>query len=154
MSLAPRQTQLQVTHSIRYDFTFNTPNANQSDGSIPSATTAALAAGVLAAGVQIGTLPPGAVVKTVDAFVDVAFNNGTNNLFSVGLTATGTDFVSGGSLASQALVSTTVPIAANATTKAATAKTGTPIFLSTSQTGTAATTGQASVVVSFHPPLG
>ena len=152
MTIAPRQNDLQVTHAIRYDFTFNTVNANPNGGG--SATTAALAAAALNAGVPIGALPAGAVVKTIDAYVDVAFNNGTTNTFSVGFTPTGTDLVPAGALGTEALVSTTAPIAASAATKAATAKTGTPIWLSTGQTGTAATAGQASVVVTYHPPLG
>ncbi|HEX4198757.1 MAG TPA: hypothetical protein VHZ26_15070 [Caulobacteraceae bacterium] len=151
MTVAPRQNDLQVTHAIRYDFTFNTVNANPNG---TAATTAALAAAALNAGVPIGTLPAGAVIKTVDAFVDVAFNNGTTNTFSVGFTATGTDLVSAAALGTQAVVSTAAPIAASATAKAATAKTGTPIWLSTGQTGTAATAGQASLVVTYHPPLG
>lgn len=148
MPIPARQNDLQVVHTIRFDFTFNSVQGQ------PSNNTVALAKAALAAGVQIGTLPAGAIPVNCNAYVDAAFNNGTNNLFSVGLTATGTDFVSGASLASQAAVITAAPIAAVATVKAVTSVAGTPIYLSTSQTGTAATTGQCSVIISYHVNLG
>lgn len=148
MTIPARALHEQVTHVLRFDIAFNAIQNNS------AATTAALAKGVLAAGVQIGTLPPGAVPVTCNVYVDVAFNNGTNNLFSVGLTATGTDFVSGGSLASKAAVITAAPIAAIATIKAVSTPAGTPIYLSTSQTGTAATAGQATILLTYHPNLG
>jgi hypothetical protein len=148
MTQSARQLDLQVAHTIRFDFTFNSIQGQ------PGNNTVALANAALAAGVQIGTLPPGAVPINCNAYVDVAFNNGTNNLFSVGLTATGTDFVSSGSLASKAAVITAAPIAAIATCKAVTSNAGTPIYLSTSQTGTAPTTGQCTISLSYHPNLG
>lgn len=148
MTISARQNDLQVTHVIRFDFTFNSIQGQ------PGNNTVALANAALAAGVQIGTLPAGAVPVTVNAYVDVAFNNGTNNLFSVGLTATGTDFVSGGSLASKAAVITAAPINPIATVKAVTSAAGTPIYLSTSQTGTAPTTGQCTLIVAYYCNLG
>ena len=148
MTISARQTDLQLVHTIRFDFTFNSIQGQ------PGNNTVALSVAALAAGVQIGTLPAGAVPVTVNAYVDVAFTNGTNNLFSVGLTATGTDFVSGGSLASKAAVITAAPIAAIATVKAVTSNAGTPIFLSTSQTGTPAGAGQCTVIMSYHCNLG
>lgn len=147
MTTPPRQTQLQVPHQIRFDFAFNQV------GNQP-ATTAALAAGVMNAGVQIGALPAGAIPVNANVFADVAFNNGTNNTISVGLTATGTDFVSGAAIGTKASVITAAPIAAIATVKAKATADGTPIFVSTSQTGTAATAGQASVIISYHPANG
>lgn len=144
MTIAPRQNDIQCGHFIRFDFAFN---------SAGSATTQAAAAALMNAGLNFGTLPAGAVVKTVDAYVDVAFNNGTNNTISVGFTATGTDLVSGAALGTQAIVATAVPIAASTTTKAATSKAGTPLYVSTSQTGTAATTGQCTVIVTYYPPI-
>lgn len=148
MAQAARSNDLQVTHVIRFDFTFNSVQGQ------PGNNTVATAVAALAAGVQIGTLPPGAVPVSVNAYVDVAFTNQTNNLFSVGLTATGTDFVNGGSLASKAAVITAAPIAAVATCKAATSNQGTAIFVSTSQTGTAAGAGQCTIIVTYHPNLG
>lgn len=148
MPISARQNDLQVTHTLRFDFAWNSIQGQ------PGANTQALAAAALAAGVQIGTLPAGAVPTTTNAYVDIAFTNGTNNLFSVGLTATGTDFVSAGSLASKAAVITAAPIAAVATVKAVTANSGTPIFLSTSQTGSVAGAGQCTIIMSYHPPLG
>lgn len=147
MARAPRETFLQVTHFLRHDFTFN------SNGSFSPGLTQAQLVANLAAGYNFGTLPPGAIIKQVDLFVDVAFNNGTNNLVSVGFTLTGTDLVNGGSLASQAVVITQGPIAAVTTAKAATAKTGTPLYFSTSQTGTAATAGQCTIIVTYYPVI-
>lgn len=145
MAQAARQLDLQVTHVIRFDFAWNQALA---------ANTQASAAALLAAGIQIGTLPAGAIPVNVNAYVDVAFNNGTTNTFSVGLTATGTDFVSAGALGTKAAVITAAPIAAVATVKAVTSNQGTAIFLSAAQSGTTPTAGQCSVIVTYHPPLG
>ena len=146
MPLPARWIDLQVIEVLRYDFTFNNAGLNSGNAN----TTAAVAAAALNAGINIGTLPQGAIPIQCNCYVDVAFNNGTNNLFSVGLTATGTDLVNGGSLASKAAVITAVPIAAIATSKATTDQQNTPIYLSTSQTGTAATTGQATVQITYY----
>jgi len=148
MTIPARVLHEQLTHVLRFDFAYN---AIQNDS---VHNTQATAAAALALGVQIGTLPPGAVPITCNAYVDVAFTNGTNNLFSVGLTATGTDFVNGGSLASKAAVITAAPIAAIATAKAATSAAGTPIYLSTNQSGTAAGAGQCTIIITYHPALG
>lgn len=136
MTINPRQLHDETLHFIRYDFSFSSPSST-----------------VMNAGVNFGSLPAGAVPIRVDVAVDTAFNNGTNNLISVGYTATGTDLVNGASLASQALVTTAAPAAAIATAKQATSKTGTQLYVSTSQTGTAATTGTCSLIIYYVPNI-
>jgi hypothetical protein len=148
MTIPPRVLHEQLTHVIRFDIAFNAIQNDQVHN------TAALAAAALALGVQIGTLPPGAVPVSTNIYADQAFNNGTTNTASVGFTATGTDLVSAAALGSQAAVITAAPIAAVAAAKAVTAAAGQPVYLSTSQTGTAATTGRATVIVTYHPALG
>lgn len=148
MPQSARFDHVQTQYVLRFDFTFNSIQGQ------PGNNTQALASAAMNAGVQIGTLPPGAVPLTCNVYADIAFNNGTNNTISCGLTATGTDFVSGAALGSKAAVITAAPIAAIATIKAVTANAGSPIFVSTSQTGTAATTGQATVILTYYANLG
>jgi hypothetical protein len=148
MTTPARSLDVQVVHTLRFDFTFASIQGQ------PGNNTQALASAAMNAGVLIGTVPAGAIIVNCNAYVDVAFNNGTNNTFSCGFTAAGTDLVSAGSLASKAAVLTPAPIAAIATAKAVTANAGQGIFVSTSQTGTPATTGQVSILISYHPNLG
>lgn len=145
MAKAPRQSELQVVHYLRHDWTFNS-NGGYAVG-LPQAQVVAL----LALGYNFATLPPGALILGVDVITDVAFNNGTTNTVSVGLTPTGTDLINAGSIASQAFVTTAAPIAAVTTSKAATSRAGTPLWVSTVQSGTVATTGQASIAVRYIP---
>ena len=125
-----RQTQYQMPHSLRKLVNFND-------------------AGV-AAGVLVGTIPAGAIITSVIVEVATAFNAATTNVLTVGTTGTGTDLMT-----SAETISGTIGQKAAATYKgtaaAAPVANDTDIFVAYSQTGTAATTGVAYVLVTFHP---
>ena len=135
MTIFPRQNAEQVLHLSRYTFS----------GTIPGNAT-------LAAGVQFGAIPPGALVKSCEVYVTDVVNSGTSSAINVGFTGNGTDLVSAGNISgSTGLTTTAAPIAAAKTTLQATAKTGTPLFVTVNNAGTLATAGNVTVVVSFIP---
>lgn len=128
MTIPARKNDLQVIHYIALTLTYSNPNG--------------------ATGVQIGTLPAGAVPITTTIDVNTAFNATSTNTISVGTTLTGTDYVSAQTASSQATSATAVPIA-----KRAPLTTDTPIYCSYAQTGTAATAGSATIHVSYIPSV-
>lgn len=95
----------------------------------------------IAAGVFIGTLPAGAMITNLDVRVNTAFNAGTTNALNVGTTALGTQVFTDAATAGHR--KPTIPNLSFAA--------DTDLFVSYVQTGTAATAGQADVVISFAP---
>jgi len=98
--------------------------------------------GTMATGVgyKIGTIPAGSLVTAVNLVVTTAFNFGTANTVKLGTTSGGTEFGTGKSLATAAVVAGTASqYFANAT----------DIYFTPTLTGTAGTTGDAKVVVEF-----
>ena len=137
MTISPRQLTDQVLHIARYTFSFSTPGNSTMNPA--------------GGGVNFGAVPPGAVVKSTEIYVTDAFNTGTTVTLNVGFSGNGTDLVSAGNLAGAALTTTAAPIAASKTTLQATAKTGTQLYATLNAAGTAATTGNCTVLVSFQP---
>ncbi|MFA6031819.1 MAG: hypothetical protein WC889_02830 [Myxococcota bacterium] len=125
-----RQLETQQTHYLRRDIAFNTTG--------------------IATGVLIGTVPAGAKLTQVLIHIDTAFNAGTTNVLQGGVTGVGTT-----------LFTTTEAAAGTAGVKVATdsATQGrglefaadTDLFVSYTQTGTAATTGVATITVEYIP---
>lgn len=125
-----RQLETQQTHYLRRDVAFNTQG--------------------IASGVLIGTLPAGAVITTTRVYITTAFNATTTNVLQGGTTGTGTN-----------LFTTTDAAAGTAgpKTPAAAANQGlgllisadSDLFVSYTFTGTAPTTGAATVIVEFVP---
>lgn len=113
-----------------------------------SVTVAYNTAGVTG-GLQVGTLPAGAVLDKTIVAVTTAFNAGTTNTLSVGTTATGTQLISATAGGSVARVDTVVPVAQMGPLAA-----DTPIYVSYGTSGTAATTGVATVVVTYVAAVG
>lgn len=94
----------------------------------------------------VGSIPAGSVIlkPLSGAFVDVVFNAGTANTLDIGISGgSGTAFSSAGSLTATAFVP------ANATTGAFRVATDTTINVTVTLTGTAATTGSATVVIAY-----
>lgn len=116
-----RQTQFQQVHYFRKRVNFN-------DNGI-------------AAGVFFGTLPAGAMLTDLDIRVTTAFNAGTTNAINVGTTAGGTQIFTDAATAGAR--SPTIPNISFAT--------DTDLFVQYAQTGGAATTGLADIVVGFVP---
>jgi len=125
-----RQLEIQAVHYLRRDIAYNTTG--------------------IAAGVLIGTVPAGSKITRAVVYVDTAFNAGTTNVLVAGTTGTGTNLVAAGD------VTEGTP---NAYTPADAANQGrglifaadTDLFVSYTQTGTAATTGVATIIVEYVP---
>lgn len=93
----------------------------------------------------VGSIPAGSVIlkPLSGAFVDTVFNAGTTNTLDIGTVASGTAFSSAGSLTSTAFA----PV--NATTGAFRVAADTTITVTVNLSGTAATTGSATVVIAY-----
>lgn len=123
-----RQTQFQQAHYIR-------KRVNWNDNGI-------------AAGVVAGTFPAGAMVIGAHARVNVAFNAATTNVVTMGTTPTGGEI-----LTSATIVAGTLGYksANTGTAFSAVFATDTDVYVSFTQSGTAATTGQADLIVVYAP---
>lgn len=95
----------------------------------------------IAAGVLVGTLPAGAMLLQLAVRVNVAFNAATTNALNCGTTATGTQIFTDAATAGARFP--TVPNLSFAT--------DTDFYVSYASTGTAATAGQADIVISYAP---
>lgn len=122
-----RLTQYQMPHSLRKRVNYND-------------------AGV-ASGVLVGTVPAGSIITACKVVIDTAFNAGTTNVLQVGTTATGAQIASSTDTASGTAGQKTATALNSLSAVAA----DTDIWVNYAQTGTAATTGLAYVVVTFHP---
>lgn len=130
MTTPARITHPQVLHHISKQFTFADPG--------------------LAAGVQIGTLPAGAILDRTIVQTSTAWNGTVSVAASVGTTLTGTDLINGTDVRTAAArVDTVVPIA-----KAGPLAVDTPIYASFAFGGTAGTAGVTTVLVVFIPAVG
>jgi hypothetical protein len=92
-------------------------------------------------GVVFGTLPAGAMIVTQNVRVSTAFNAGTTNALNVGTTAGGTQLFTDAATAGARL-----PTIASLTFAA-----DSDLFVQYAQTGTAATAGQADIVIGYVP---
>ena len=125
-----RQLEVQATHYLRRDVAFNTNG--------------------IASGVLIGTVPAGSKIADISIYIDTAFNAGTTNVLQGGTTGTGTNLFTSTDAAPTATGYKTPANAANQGRGLVFAA-DTDLFVSFTQTGTAATTGAATIVVEFVP---
>jgi hypothetical protein len=126
MGSTARQTHMQDVHFLRASFAL-----------------ADLASGTL----KIGTLPAGARVLNTDLFIETAFNAATTNVLDVGFAGTiGAFLPTGTAVAGTTGQKTSKPSALTGVIAA-----DTDVNVTFSQTGTAATTGSASVVIQYAP---
>lgn len=121
MAGVPRLTQYQQIHYFRKRVNYNDAN--------------------ISGGVLLGTLPAGAMLTQLAVRVNTAFNAGTTNALNVGTTAGGTQVFTDAATAGARFPA--VPNLSFAV--------DTDLFVAYAQTGTAATAGQADVVVSYAP---
>ena len=129
MSKPARQTHLQVTHTIR--------------ASLPLA--ALVAAGT--AGLQVDTLPAGARVLRTHAFIETAFNAATTNVLDVGTLIDPDQFMpTATALAGATGLKTFVPTGLGGVIAVDTA-----VLAIYSYSGTAPTTGLATVIIEYVP---
>jgi hypothetical protein len=125
-----RQLETQQTHYLRRDVAFNTSG--------------------IASGVLIGTVPAGAKIMHIRIFVDTAFNAATTNVLQGGTTGTGTNLFTSTDAAAGTPGPKTPASAANQATGLIFTQ-DTDLFVSYTQTGTAATAGAATIIVEFVP---
>lgn len=108
----------------------------------------------ISSGVWFDTIPKNAYVLSVDADVTTAFNAGTTNTIQIGATASGADFLAATSVTSAGIQHLTsaagLGVAATANTALQTAINGdVPMYVKYAQTGTAATAGVVTLVITF-----
>lgn len=102
----------------------------------------------ISTGVVCGTLPAGALLLYAAVRVNTAFNAATTNVLQMGTTATG------GEILANAVVlggATGFKTASSGTAFAAQFASDTDVYVSYTQTGTAATAGQGDLVVAYCP---
>lgn len=103
---------------------------------------------------RVGELPEGAVINTATVFVRTVFNAATTNVLTVG-TDTNTnnlfDAATGGSSVNEAAVGANDSAIARGYVVGAG---GEVVFARYTQSGTAATTGQADIYITYWPRLG
>jgi hypothetical protein len=110
----------------------------------------------ISSGIWAFTLPNAAYILAVDADVTTAFNATSTNTISIGATPTGTDFLAATSVTSAGVQHLTsaagLGLAATGNTALQLAINGAiPVFFRYVQTGTAATAGQATFVITYAP---
>lgn len=129
MTIPARKTQLPCSHYISKTINFDTVG--------------------IATGVQIGTLPAGAIMGTTKVCTSTAWNGTVSVALSVGTTLTGTNMINGTDVRTAAArVDTVVPVAVMGPLAA-----DTPIYASVALGGTAGTAGATTVTVTFDPAI-
>jgi hypothetical protein len=121
-----RRFQTSQTHYLRTEVNWNDPG--------------------IATGRLLGTLPETAQITSVHVNVVTAFNAATTNVLAVGTTATGAQIIAGTDAVAGTLGSKVPNVAGMALAPLAV---DTPIFVSYTQSGTAATAGRAIVHVFY-----
>lgn len=102
----------------------------------------------IATGVLIGTIPNGALLIDAGVRVTTAFNAATTNVLQMGTTATGGEILASAVTLAGA---TGFKKATSGTAFSALVSADTDIYVSYTQTGTAATTGLADLFVAYIP---
>lgn len=110
----------------------------------------------IATGVWFGTLPPSAYILQIDAYVTTAFNAVTTNVITLGVTAASANEILASGitagtpgvyhLTSAAGLGTAITAVVGNQTQL---NGGVPLFVKYAQTGTAATTGAVTIVLTF-----
>lgn len=103
----------------------------------------------ITAGVLMGTFPAGSMVLDAVTRVNIAFNAATTNVLTAGTNSTAYDNIVGAGDVTEATPA--AYRAAIATAGAGVYATDTDVFAKYTQTGTAATTGQADIVITYVP---
>lgn len=127
MSIPARKYHTYQTHYLLADVAFNTPGISD--------------------GIQVGSLPAGAMVVGAQVVVDTAFNAGTTNDLTVGTTPTGAEIVTAATAAAGS-AGAKQSTAGNALSLAS----DTPVYVRYNQTGAAATAGKARIGIQYLVP--
>lgn len=106
----------------------------------------------VASAIQIGTLPQNAFILDVDVDIETAFNAATTNVLTLGTTAANAnEIVAAADVSESGAVDTNVGRARGSSlTRAG----DVGIWAKFTQTGTAATTGKAHIIITYALPHG
>ncbi len=126
-----RTYHTQQIHYMRADVAFNTPGIGSADT------------------VVLGGLPANAVIVTCVVKIVAAFNAVTTNVLTVGTTTGDNDVVAAGDV-NETVIGTTIVTAAVGYRFSATADV--TLYVRYTQSGTAATTGSAIIMIGYIPP--
>lgn len=97
----------------------------------------------IATGVSMGKIPNGALITAVKVLIETVFNAATTNVLTVGKLGTLNAYLQAGDVDETAAAFTVV------TARAAKLSAETEILVTYTQSGTAATTGAATVIVEY-----
>ena len=126
----PRQIQTQQVHYYRKLVNFNDTG--------------------IATGVRFGTLPAGSIILGTDVQIATIFNAATTNVVTVGSLATLTEVVNAAAV-NEGAVLLTQNILPNAAPYLGVTTADLDLYVAYTQTGAAATTGVAIIVVKYVP---
>lgn len=139
----PRQMPGQVVNYYRFTLNYNDPRINVAQ--------------------LFGALPANAYVLSMDAYVTTAFNAGTTNVITIGATTAANEISASGTIAPATLgvqhltTAAGLGLAVTGSNTYIVGATGGPIppyvplYVEYTQTGTAATAGQVTVVIAYVP---
>ena len=99
----------------------------------------------ISSGVSMGIVPAGSIIAAVVGSVETVFNAGTTNVLVIGTSANDDAY-----LAAADIDETTAAVTTYAG-KGALVSADTEVFVKFTETGTAATTGKAQLVLVFYP---
>lgn len=125
---SPRQTQYQFHHAFRKLVNFNDTG--------------------IGTGVYVGTFPAGAIITSTAVMIEVAFNAATTNVLTAGTNASSYNNLCAAGDVDETAKALTVGIKPTGTALGALAA-DTDFFVMYTQTGTAATTGQAEIIITY-----
>lgn len=129
MTIPARKTQYAQTHYIARTIAYDTAGNT--------------------AGLQVGTLPTGAMLDKTSVLTTTAFNGTTSVTLSVGTSLTGTQLINATDVRTAAARADTVVPIANAGPLAS----DTPIYASVTFGGTTGSAGSSTVVVYYIPAV-
>lgn len=125
-----RQNSAQLVHYLRFAVNFNDPG--------------------IASGIGKQFLPKGAIIKDTSVYVGAAFNAATTNVLTVGTNAASFNNIVAGADVDETTIAITNGIKPTGTALGPLAA-DTQVFVTYTQTGTAATAGSAVVVIQYIP---
>jgi hypothetical protein len=126
----PRQYQHQMAHYIRKDVNYNDTNVST--------------------GILAGTLPAGAIITSTSVLITTAFNAGSTNVLTVGGNSSSYNDIVASSDVDETATGITLSIKP---TGSSLGKLGADrdVYVMYAQTGTAASTGAATVIIHYIP---